>query len=180
MIIDITNQMNCDLTLQPLPVKINTGSILALHIAGVPDKIAAENVTAVEVAITNPDGISAIGNAVKIGSCWYVRFSSSLFASYGTVLRGVKISVITATGPTVVFADLVVVAANADAVPGNPGNHYQTVGGDIYVKSEIVGGVQHYKRLTIGYNDRLGTWGFNDPEGDYILDANGNFFAVVK
>ncbi len=180
MIIDITYQINSDPTLQPLPVKINTGSTLALDIIGIPNEIAAENVKGVEVSITNPDGISATGNAEKIGNLWCVRFSSSLFASYGTVLRGIKISVITATGPTVVFADLVVVAANADAVPGNPGNHYQTAGGDIYVKSEIVGGVQHYKLLTIGYNDRLGTWGFNDPEGDYILDANGNFFAVVK
>lgn len=176
MKLDISYQAQFDASLQPLPVKTNTGSALPLDIAGIPPALGGEAVTAVAVTVTNPDGVSATGAAVKTGAVWSVRFAASLFAAYGTVMRGVKIVAETAGATTVLaLADLVVVAATADAIAGNPGAHYQTKGGDLYFKSEVVDGVQHYKRVTIGYSERLGAWGFNDPEGDYILDANGDF-----
>lgn len=62
---------------------------------------------------------------------------------------------------------------------GSPGAHYQSKGGDIYIKSEVIDDIQHYKRLSIAYSSRLGTWGFNDPEGDYVLFANGDFVPAT-
>ena len=176
MLINISYQVKYDMSLQPLPVKMNTGSALPLEIFGIPENLGGESVTGVTVIVTNPDGVSATGTAVKSGGWWCVKFAASLFTAYGTVLRGVKVVAATAGGSTVLaLADLVVNAANANAIAGNPGAHYQTKGGDVYFKSEVVDEVQHYKRVTIGYNARLGVWGYNDPEGDYILDSNGDF-----
>ena len=176
MTLDVSYQVQHDMSLQPLPVKMNTGSALPLEIIGIPSQLGGEDVIGVTVTVTNPDGVSATGAAEFSFGAWRVRFAAALFAAYGTVLRGVKISVYTANSTTVVaLADLVVAAANADAVAGNPGAHYQAKGGDTYFKSEVIDGVQHYKRVTIGYNARLGVWGYNDPEGDYILDSNGDF-----
>lgn len=179
MILDVSYQARHDMSLQPLPVKMNTGSVLPLEITGIPERLAGERVTAVTVVVTNPDGVSATGAAEKAGDVWRVKFAASIFAAYGMVLRGVKIMATTAVGTTVLaLADLVVVAATADAIAGNPGAHYQTKDGDMFFKSEVVDGVQHFKRITIAYNEALGAWGYNDPEGDYILDANGDFIAV--
>lgn len=176
MILDLNYQVRHDMSLQPLPVKMNTGSALPLELFGIPGQLGGETITGVTVAVTNPDGVTATGAAEKSGGAWRVKFAASLFTAYGTVLRGVKVMATTAGGTTVLaLADLVVVAANADAIAGNPGAHYQTKGGDMFFKSEIVEGVQHYKRVTIGFNARLGVWGYNDPEGDYVLDSNGDF-----
>lgn len=176
MILDLSYQAQHDMSLQPLPVKMNTGSALPLEIIGIPPQLGGEDVTGVTVVVTNPDGVAATGTAEFSDGAWCVRFAASLFVAYGTVLRGVKISVSTANSTTVLaLADLVVNAANADAIAGNPGAYYQTKGGDMFFKSEIVEGVQHYKRVTIGFNARLGVWGYNDPEGDYVLDSNGDF-----
>lgn len=180
MIIDISHQATFDSTLQLLPVKINTGSALSLDIFGVPKYLAGKPVLSVTVTITNPDAVTASAAADKLGSFWSVKFAASLFTSYGEVLRGLKISATTADATTILaLADFVVVAATPDAAAGSPGAHYQSKGGDIYIKSEVIDDIQHYKRLSIAYSSRLGTWGFNDPEGDYVLSANGDFVPAT-
>lgn len=179
MLLDLTDQLLFDSTLQPLPVKINTGSALALEILGIPRKLAGAAVTGVDVAVTNPDGALATAAATAADLLYFVTFAASLFTSYGTVLRGVKISIHTERATVTVLADLVVKAATPDAQPGQPGAHYQVLGSDTYLKSEVVSGVQHYKRLAIAYNERLHAWAFQDPEGDYVLDANGAFIPYT-
>jgi len=180
MLLDLTDQLLFDSTLQPLPVKINTGSALALELLGIPPRLAGAPVTGVDVAVTNPDGALVSAQATKADLLYFVTFAASLFTSYGTVLRGVKISVHTERGTTTVLADLVVKAATPDAQPGQPGTHYQVLGSDTYLKSETIEGVQHFKRLAIAYNERLHAWAFKDPEGDYVLDANGQFVPTEE
>ena len=48
-------------------------------------------------------------------------------------------------------------------------------GDDTYIKSELVDGTQHYKKLVIVNNERIG-WAF-DLQGDYVL-VDGEFQEV--
>lgn len=183
-IIDVSENIRLSLAL-PLPrVSVYTGSSLPIGIKGIPDAFAGNSVTAVSLTLTNADGASVTADCECSNGIWCSLFASSNFTTYGFISRGVKIVATVVDGDTthaitVGVGDLDVMADSAGALPGDPGAHYQTKGGDMFFKSEIVNGVQHYKRVTIGYNARLGAWSYNDPEGDYILASNGDFIAAT-
>lgn len=119
MIINIGWSLKFDPTLQPLPVKVLTGEALLLDILGVPAQYAGESVIGVHVEVINPDNESAALEAVPVNGLWRAQFGESFFTSYGTVLRGVRITARTATteAPTIV-ADLEVKPSTPDANPG--------------------------------------------------------------
>lgn len=61
-----------------------------------------------------------------------------------------------------------------DVVPVRPikaDGNYVTMGADQYIKSEIVDGVQHYKKVVLAYDADMEDWGFN-LTGDYILSGS--------
>ncbi len=163
-------------------VSTQTGSALPLELYGMPAYMAGCAVTALTVSVTNANGVTITGNA-EIGERgeWIVLFGLTNFANYGYVRYGVKIDatltddegVTNSVG--VAFGDFEVVQATANATPGDPTSNFIAKGSDQYWKSEVVDGVQHYKRVMIVNNPRIG-WGF-DLEGDYIL-VNGEFVAA--
>ena len=182
MKINLNIQMENMLTLPVMPVGIYTGSALPLEIVGIPALMAGGVVSGVNVTVTNADGIPVTGAASPCGGAWYALFAASNFANYGDVMAGIKIDATverrdgTTAAVTVGVADLKIKAASADATAGTPSNMVMVKGGDIYCKSQMVGGVQHYVKQTISHDPEIG-WGA-DWTGDYILDASGNYVEV--
>lgn len=175
-------QVERDPTLPIMPVKINTGSALPITIKDLPDEYAGGTVTGVSVTVTNADGAAITGAATQDDNGdWCVLFAASNFATYGTVAYGVKITATVTSGETtypVVFAgDFEVVQASASATPGDVSKTYQTLGGDEYLKTQVVDGVQHYTKLSMVYNEQLG-WALH-TDGDYVLE-NGEFVAYTE
>ena len=182
MKINLNIQMENMLTLPVMPVGIYTGSALPLEIVGIPATMAGGVVSGVSVTVTNADGIPVTGAANAVGGSWMALFAASNFTSYGEVKYGVKIEVTverrdgTTATITVGVADLSIKAANANATPGTPVSHYAVKGGDLYIKTQVVEGVQHYTKQTMAHDAEIG-WGA-EWHGDYIMDASGNFVEV--
>lgn len=182
MKINLNIQMENMLTLPVMPVGVYTGSALPLEIVGVPAVMAGGYVTGVTVTVTNADGVRVTGAASPVGGAWYALFAAANFAHFGEVTAGVKIDATierrdgTTDVVTVGVADLTIKPSSADAMPGTPGSHYIEKGDDLYVKTQIVDGVQHYTKQTMAFDPEIG-WGA-EWSGDYILDASGNFVEV--
>lgn len=153
-----------------------TGSALALEIYGVPAYMAGGAVTGVTVKVTNADGAEITGEATEDDGVWNILFAASNFSSYGFVSNGLHISIAVEGGDetyaTTLFGDFEVKQSSATAVAGDPSTEYQLKGSDQYLKSFVVSGVQHYKKVVITNDARVG-WAF-DLEGDYIL-VDGSF-----
>ena len=182
MKINLNIQMENMLTLPVMPVGIYTGSALPLEIVGVPAMMAGGVVSGVSVPVTNADGVPLTGEAVAVGGAWMVLFAASNFANYGDVMAGVKIDAVVARrdGTTAVVtvgvADLKIKAASANATAGTPSNMVAVKGSDVYCKTQVVNGVQHYVKQVMSHNPEIG-WGA-DWTGDYILGSDGNFVEV--
>ena len=58
---------------------------------------------------------------------------------------------------------VVLTAEDVGALPATA-----AIGGDVYHKSKVVNGVQHYKKEVISYDDDMGDWGASYV-GDYII-----------
>lgn len=183
MKINLNIQMENMLTLPVMPVGIYTGSALPLEIVGIPAMMAGGGVSGVSVTVTNADGIPVTGTAEIIGGTWMILFAASNFANYGEVMAGIRIDATverrdgTTAIVTVGVADLNIKAASADATAGTPSNMVMVKGGDIYCKSQMVGGVQHYVKQVISHNPEIG-WGA-DWTGDYVLGSDGQYVEVT-
>lgn len=183
MKINLNIQMENMLTLPVMPVGIYTGSALPLEIVGIPAMMAGGVVSGVSVTVTNADGIPVTGAAAAVGGTWMILFAASNFANYGDVMAGIRIDATVERGDgttavvTVGVADLNIKAASADATPGTPSNMVMVKGGDIYCKSQMVGGVQHYVKQVISHDPEIG-WGA-DWTGDYVLGSDGQYVEVT-
>ncbi len=183
MKVDLSLQFLCDPTLPVMPVRVNTGSALALELVGVPRRHAGGEVAGVSVVVTNADGEPLSAVCAKVGDAWCVVFAAAGFANYGFVRHGfcAAVEVRRADGTSAylsICGDFEVVSASAAAQPGTPSSAYQVAGGDVYQKSAVVDGVQHYVRQSMVYNARVGwgaTWG-----GDYIKTADGTFVEFTE
>lgn len=182
MKIHLKLQAEADQTLPPLPVKVYTGSALPLELVGIPEKMAGGEVLGVSVTVTNADGQPLTGECAKVGAEWYTLFAAAGFTNFGFVKQGVKfdVTVKRADGSTAVVtigvADFEVKAASPSAVAGKPSSAYVVKGGDLYVRSEVRDGVQHYVKQSMSYDPEIG-WGA-EWVGDYILTADGEFVAA--
>ena len=172
-------QAEADQTLPPLPVKVYTGSALPLELVGIPAKMAGGEVLGVSVTVTNADGQPLSGECAKVGAEWMTLFAAAGFTNYGFVKQGVKfdVAVERADGSTAVVtigvADFEIKAASPSAVAGKPSGAYVVKGEDIYFKTEMREGVQHWCKQSMKYDPRVGwgaVWG-----GDYILTADGRY-----
>lgn len=183
MKINLDIQMENELTSPVMPVGIYTGSALPLEIVGIPATLAGGVVSGVTVTVTNADGMPVTGEAAAVGGVWMVLFSASNFANYGTVKYGIKIDATvtrrdgTTATVTVGVADLEIKAASASAAPGTPSSRYALKGGDLYLKTQVLDGVQHYTKQSMVYDAEIG-WGA-EWTGDYIMGADGEFVEVT-
>lgn len=161
------------------PESTFTGSAYTASIDGLAATLDGFLVTGVRVQVTNADGAPFTADAKLIDGVWSCTFSESCFVNYGFVAKGLKIVVTgrDSSGVTRTWTrgvgDFEVCADSASAVPGDPSSAFVVKGGDVYLKSEIVGEVQHYVKQTMVFDEEMDAWGAN-WSGDYIL-AGGEF-----
>ena len=172
-----------------LPLKCGvafTGSALPIILFGVPASYAGRAVAGMRVKATNADGIELTADCTRNVCEWYALLAATNFTNYGFISKGFKIEV--RLGPvadggsydyvTIGCGDLEVLATSASATPGTPATHYVEKGGDLYLKTQLVEGVQHYTKQTMVHDPEIG-WGA-EWSGDYILDSSGNFVEVTE
>lgn len=182
MRLDILNQVKRDVSFPLCPVHVLTGSALPVDVTGVPSRRAGADVVGVKLSVTNADGVVIeVPLEQYADNVWRGILGASNFATYGTVECGVVISLEFAeVGAThtekIAVGDIEILKGSATAQPGDPTASYQTLGGDQYLKSEVIDGVQHYKRVEIAYDTDMEDWGFN-LTGDYVL--SGSSFVAV-
>ena len=180
IIIDVSDNINLSLTLPLRQVGVYTGSAAPIGICGIPAAFIGAPVSDVSLTLTNADGTAMTVPCVKSGNFWTALFAPSFFAAYGFISRGVKVVASVREGDatrTVIVGvgDLDIQPDTADVRRGDPDKTVQCKGDDIYLKTQIIDGVQHYKRMALVYDERVG-WAF-DRIGDYIL-VDGEFREV--
>ncbi len=179
MKIKLNLQATVDQTLPPLPVKIFTGSALPLELEGIPGEWAGGEVVGVSVTVKNADGVDVAAECALVGNEWQCLFAGSNFPSWGFVENGVRITVAvkrsddTTAYVIVGVADFDIKPATTSASPGTPGAMVAIKGGDVYLKTQVLDGVQHYTKQQMAFDSRVG-WGATWT-GDYILTADGDF-----
>jgi len=149
------------------PAVNRVGSALPLRIVGVPS-----GATAVAVSVFNADGAACNLDATLRGGEWVATVPASHFASWGKVARGLRVAVsfqdATEATHTVVFVGDMRIERTAAGDPEGTGKPKDT-----YHRSEIIDGVQHYKREVLTYSERQQAWGA-EYEGDYVF-VGGDF-----
>jgi len=183
MRVDLYLQFRRDLTLPAMPVRVNSGSALPLELYGIPAVVSGATVTGVSVQITNANSEPLTATCTKIGDAWVTLFASSGFVNYGTVKNGFKAMVTCRRQDGVsmtihICGDFEVVASSASAVPGSQSTAYQIAGGDVYKKTQVIGGVQHYIKEQMAYDADIG-WGA-EWVGDYVKSNDGQFIPFVQ
>ncbi len=165
------------------PESVFTGSAYTAAVERVPDDIDGYRVTGVFVSVTNADGIAAVVPCRRrTNGIWSCTFAASNFANYGFVSKGLKVELVGVDEDgneqrwTRGVGDFEVVAGTASAVPGDPSSGAVTKGSDVYVRSRLVAGVQHFVRQVMYYDDEQSAW-VADWQGDYIL-AGGEFIPA--
>lgn len=185
MNLDLTMQ-NFDHTLPPMPAKAWTGSALPVTLTGIDPSQGDGTVEAVSVEIVNADGVPFRAPCVASGEAWQTAFVAACFARYGFVRRGLRVDVTFRRGDgssvvtTFAIANLIIESASPDAEPGGGGGGGSTAcvrkGDDVYLKSTVVDGVQHYIRQQMVYSEEMAAWGA-EWVGDYVLEG-GEFVEV--
>jgi hypothetical protein len=178
MTIDLKNNLAYSVALPVGPVRMFANSVLTLEVANAPATRNGKSVAAVEVAVTNADGVKNAANATKIGSSHFVRFAASCFAAYGEIENGVAVTLVYAdeSRETVAAGSLRIAAADASTKPGDPTKSLVAKGDEVFVKSRVVDGVQHFVKQVMSYDADMEAWGA-DWTGDYVLE-DGDFVAV--
>lgn len=164
-----------------VPVTVPCGSARTIGVTGIKPCVPGVTVTGCRVRIINADGESLVKTCRYERGIWVVTFPASHFQNYGTVKNGVIVIVDGKDENGVAqfwisrVGDLRVSAVDADSVPGGE----TTRPADVYHKSEVVDGVQHYKKEVLVYSPRQNAWGA-DYVGDYVfvggafIEFNGN------
>lgn len=158
------------------PVAVVAGSALPIEVEGVPG-----GVLAVSVTVTNADVEVFSARAVNKGSSWCCLFPAECFAHVGFVSWGVSVSVTfedsSGNEASVLFTgNFEVVARPAGVTPGS-GAHFEEKGSEIYQRTIVVGGIQHYAKQVLSWDEDMAAWSA-DWVGDYILVA-GEFVPVT-
>lgn len=170
---------------QAEPVRIWTGSALPLMLVGLPSVLAGGEVVGVEFEVVNADGATLTVDAATDGKeGWFAILEAGNFSAYGAIEKGIKVwaKVSMPDGGTarviVAVSDFEVVQSSASAEAGDPTRTFQEKGGDQFVKTEIVEGVQHYAKFELARDPRVNSY-LARYTGDYIL-VGGNFQEIVK
>jgi hypothetical protein len=164
-----------------LPLKCGTvfsGSALPVTLIGVPESRGGLRVCGVRVRVTNAAGMPVTAECFIQRGLWRCRFSAANFAVYGFISQGMSVELMLEDDEieTVGVGDFEVVAANASAVKGEIDGVFVSKGADVYLKSEVVDGVQHYLKQEMVHDPDIG-WGATWV-GDYVLTAEGEYVEV--
>lgn len=157
-----------------LPVRVVCGSARTVAVVGPAAKGGLE-ITGYQVRVTNTDGVSLTKTCLKHKGRWLATFPASHFENYGSVKNGVVVFAVgkDENGDTQLWilrvGDLVVSPVDASSLPGGTVETPK----DVYHKSAIVDGVQHYKREVLTYSERQQAWGA-EYIGDYVF-VGGDF-----
>ena len=152
-----------------MPIVVPCGSSRTIGVIGLKSKFGVK-VTGCQIRVTNADGVALTKDCVKDGGAWCVTFPASHFQNYGTVKNGVVIFAVgkDESGNDQLWiervGDLRVTPVDASSTPGGTVEQPR----DVYHKSEIVDGVQHYKREVLTYSERQRAWGA-EYVGDYVF-----------
>ena len=182
MVISLKRQTALSPAFPPDRAVVYVNSSLPLAFVDVPAAREDGEITALSVTLTNADAMPVTAPCEKVGDCWRVGFAPSCFPTYGFVEKGYKVvaTVKPKTGAsmqsTIAVGDLEILSDAANAQPGDPSKSYEIKGSDIYCKSTVVEGVQHYKKQVISYDPEMDAWGA-DWTGDYVL-VDGEFVPV--
>jgi len=161
-------------------VNVFAGSALPIVVVGIGEYLNGKTVRGVTVKLTNANGVEVTG-ACAVGACgWSVLFAAYNFANYGFVSKGVKVFASVSDGSSTSdvllgVGDFEILAASASS---QPGTFYALKGDRCFVRSRVVGGVQHYVEQTMEYDAQIG-WGAN-WSGDYILSSSGEFIEFTE
>lgn len=160
-----------------IPITVPCGSARTIGVIGLKSRCGV-TIVGCRIRVTNADGVALTKDCVKDGGAWCVTFPASHFQNYGTVKNGV---VVFAVGKDesgndqqwiVRVGDLRVMAINAESESG------VVTPGDVYHKSEVIDGVQHYKKEVLTYSKRQQAWGA-EYVGDYVF-VGGEFVPFVS
>ena len=178
MKIDLTHQIAENPLFPAGPLVGYSGSSVLAELCGVPAALGGGTVAGVAVSLTLPDGIPVTAPAEKVGSEWHVLFAAANFTCYGVTRRGFKaVATIQRDNGTIFpytlgIGNLRIDPGTPDAQPGDPMKNYVVKGDEVYLKSQMVGDVQHYIKQVMEYDAEIG-WGASWI-GDYIL-VDGEF-----
>lgn len=184
MILSLKDQTKLSPALPLRRVAVFANSSLPLALVGIPAEREDGETVEVSVSIVNADAQPITAPCEKDGEAWRVAFAPSCFPTYGFVSKGVKVVAIlkdkndARLRSILGVGDLEILSDSAEAQPGDPSKSYQVKGADIYLKSEIVDTVQHYKKQALSFDAEMGAWGA-EWTGDYIL-VNGDFVPVEE
>lgn len=168
----VKNQLQYGPALKLLPISHYTGIALPLEAMDVPSRFGGEEVLSVSFVVVNADGVRVTAPASLKSGVWGATIAAKSFPTYGFIPRGVAVVLVTPNGSTVAaYADLEIYPDGQDVEPGSGPSSSPTLGADQYLKSEIVDGVQHYKRVEIRYDEDMADWGFV-LVGDFVLESN--------
>lgn len=176
--------INCDVDhpeLPFIPVTAMCGSARTIGVIGLPRQHGGVKLTSCRIRVTNADGETMTKQCAWKDGVWCATFPASHFSAYGAVKRGV---VVLGVGKDengndqawiLRVGDLKVQTADAAGRPGIPVPGGAAKPG-VYVESEVVDGVQHFKKERVVFDEVQGEWGAV-WEGDYILTA-GEYVKV--
>ena len=162
-----------------VPVTVPCGSSRTIGVTGLKSKFGVQ-VTGCRIRVTNADGVALTNDCVKDGGAWCVTFPASHFQNYGSVKNGVVVFAVGKddSGNDQLWiervGDLRVSPVDASSTPGGTVEQPR----DVYHKSEIVEGVQHYKREVLTYSERQHAWGA-EYVGDYVF-IGGEFVPFTE
>lgn len=166
----VKNQLKYGPGLKLLPIAHYTDTALPLEVVDVPSLFGGEEVLSVSFVVMNADGVRVTAPASLKSGVWGATIAAKSFPTYGFIPRGVAVVLITPKGSTVAaYADLEIYPDGQDVEPGSGPSASPWLGADQYHKSEIIDGVQHYKRVEIRYDADMADWGFV-LVGDFVLE----------
>lgn len=152
-----------------VPVNVACGSARTIGVIGMRSRLGVK-VTGCRIRVTNADGVAMSKDCVANRGVWCATFPASHFQNFGTVKNGVVVFAVgkDENGDDQLWiervGDLRVSPVDASSTPGGTVEPPR----DVYHKSEIVDGVQHYKREVLTYSARQNAWGA-DYVGDYVF-----------
>ena len=182
MIVDLSAQVREDPALVVPSVRVYTGAPLPLVVAGLPPRLGGVPVASVVVTVVNADGVALAVPFARAsdGRRAFGSIAASHFARYGKVTRGFAVACLDASG--VVLGEwrrtLDVQPGGVGVEPGDASRTFQEKGGDQFIKTEIVEGVQHYAKIELARDPRVNSY-LARYTGDYIL-VDGTFQEIVQ
>lgn len=155
----------------PIPVRVPCGSPLTLGVIGLPSSALGVKITGCRIRITNADGVAVSKDCRLVDGAWCATFPASHFQGYGAVKKGL---IVFAVGKDETGADQLWILRTGDVridpvdASSRPGTPSEQPGGDVFRKSDVIDGVQHYKLEKLVYSEEQNAYGL-EWYGDYVI-----------